>query len=439
MLKEILKQLVAIWHELKPFQKGVFCAIAACMVLAMGWLFLKSSSSSFVLLFPGKNLSQIELQEACAYLEHFSIPFQTDKQRKIHVAAEQVDRIRMELAASGIPKQNQGKGFELFDTNTWIKGEKELQVLEMRALKGQLEKDLTGFEHIKSASVILDIPPQRAFSGGIKLQTKASVILTLMHGARLPLSELQAITNHLAGAVRGLEPHMIAISDTSGKLYKALDPNKEEDLFHNPQNIIEDQLEGKISDLLRKIVGEDRYHLSIQAHFDKETRDLLSLSISVALDQSFFIEKGGIKDFQNEIKRQLTAIAGSYGVPVEPTIDLIPFEKRGKLALEDKQHWSYPGLFFTAFFLLAVFAASLPLFRRYNQKGKTEEASLGSFTTRIDLSKLAEAIKNEDPAMIALMLSYLEPKKAEKMIAALDLNLQEKVFKHLSEFEKEVS
>src|ERR1700722_4001480 len=42
------------------------------------------------------------------------------------------------------------KGFELFDSGTWIKGEKELQMLEMRALKGQLEIEIEKFENIKN-------------------------------------------------------------------------------------------------------------------------------------------------------------------------------------------------------------------------------------------------------------------------------------------------
>ena len=222
-MKEISKQLVTIWREMKLLQKGVFLATLVCLIAIFGILLFKSSASNYVPLYSGKALSSYAMGEIRSYLEHFSIPFQEDKEGGLLVLAEHVEQVRAELGAAGIPKLEQGKGFELFDTNTWIKGEKELQVLEMRALKGQLEKDLAAFENIKSASVILDIPPQKTFNGA-KYQTKTSVILTLMPKARLSGSQLRAITNHLAGAVRGLEPSRIAISDTTGKLYKAIDP-----------------------------------------------------------------------------------------------------------------------------------------------------------------------------------------------------------------------
>ncbi len=436
-MKEILKQLVTIWRELKPLQKGAFCAILLFVIAAMSFLLLKSSSSAYVPIYSGKTLTKTEIQEVRTYLEHFAIHFEEDKEKGITVMSEHVDQIRMELAAAGIPKQNQGKGFELFDTNTWIKGEKELQVLEMRALKGQLEKDLAGFEHIKSASVILDIPPQRSFNSGVQYQTKASVILTLMHGARLSTSELRAITNHLAGAVRGLESNMIAISDTSGKLYKAIDPRAEEEPFIYKQALFEERVEEKIAALLTRLVGDEHFYATVQAVLDKETEEVLSLSISTVIDRYAVSELGETQSFQTEIQRQLGAVASGYGLTIEPVVDIIPFEKKRKIWIEHKQSGNYTGLIFTLFFVVVVVIASFPLFRRYKKNKGDDEEALFRMMTRIDVDKLADSIHNEDPATIALMLSYLEPKRAEQMIVALSSELQEEVLFHLSELEKE--
>ncbi len=44
-----------------------------------------------------------------------------------------------------------------------LKARKSFKFWKMRALKGQLEQDLAEFDYIKSASVILDIPPQKSF------------------------------------------------------------------------------------------------------------------------------------------------------------------------------------------------------------------------------------------------------------------------------------
>lgn len=332
----------------------------------------------------------------------------------------------------GISKQQSGKGFELFDTNTWIKGERELQVLEMRALKGQLEKDISAFEHIKSASVILDIPPPKNFNGS-KYQTKASVILTLMPGARLSSSELRAINNHLAGAVRGLEPNMIAISDTTGKLYKAIDPNNLEEPFNDSSTRFEEHLENKINELLTRLVGEDHFYTTVQASVDRESDKILSLSITVVIDKE--ILRDSRPSFQKEIERQLTAFAQGYGLNVNPVVDFIPFDNV-KTRIDLKKKRSAFSFYFTLFFVIGTLIALFPFLKHYKQSKDESEEALFRTMTHIDLNQLADSIQHEDPQTIAFMLSYLEPKRAQQMIAALHMDLQNEVLFHLSELEK---
>jgi flagellar M-ring protein FliF len=356
--------------------------------------------------------------------------------------AEQAEQIRYDLAEAGIPKREKGKGFELFDTNTWIKGEKELQVLEMRALKGQLEKDLAAFEHVKSASVILDIPPQKSFNSS-KFQTKASVILTLMPSARLTPSELRAITYHLAGAVRGLESHMIAISDTTGKLYKAIDPHNAEEPFHDANLLFEEHLEEKISAWLTHLVGEGHFYTTVQAVLNRETEEVVSLSVAVVIDKAILtnLDYPNLEEahLQKEIEQQLTAVVKGYGPNVEPVVNFIYFDKQRKIAAEHKERGSLTALLFTLFFVAALLCTFILFFIRRRKGKEEEEESLFRMMTRVDLNTLAAAIQQEEPQTIALMLSYLEPKRAEQMIAALKGPLQEEVLFYLSELEKDDS
>lgn len=347
---------------------------------------MKSPSASYATLYPRREMSTSEVGAIRAYLEHAALPFQEDKEGRLCVLSDQVDQVRISLEGAGILKSGQGKGFELFDTNTWIKGEKELQVLEMRALKGQLEKDLTAFEKIKNASVILDIPPPKTFSG-TKYPAKASVILTLMPKAHLSTSELRAITNHLTGAIRGLEPSMIAVSDTTGKLYKMIDPTGKGESI-DQLTLFEEHLEEKIATL------------------------------------------------REEIKQQLTTHVKGYGSESALSEILLPSDKKEASQVTKGYEGKTLGFLFTLSFFIAVCIAILPFFRRFKRK-KGEEGTLFQLMTKIDLKKLGASLQNEDPRKIALMLSYLQPSRAEQLIAALDTTLQEEVLFHLSEMERE--
>ena len=155
------------------------------------------------------------------------------------------------------------------------KGEKELQILELRALKGQLEQDIAHFDNIRSANVILDIPPQRPFGGGPQQKPKASVILTLRAGARISAQELRAITYHIAGAVRGITPNMVAISDTTGKLYQAIDPDADYDITRTSEITLEENLKSKIDSMLAKIAGYDHFvsNVQVMVNRDKVTQE----------------------------------------------------------------------------------------------------------------------------------------------------------------------
>lgn len=267
-IKKIYQQALQGWQNLPAYQKSVF-ASGIILLAAVFSIFFYYQHETYAVLIPDESLKTVDLQEAKRYLDSNKIPYKTRGQSTILVPSSQLEHLRVDLLTHGMAKSQPGKGFELFDTNTWIKGEKELQILELRALKGQLERDLTQFENIRSASVILDIAPPRPF-GGSSYKTKASVILNLMPGARLPNSELRAITFHISGAVRGLTPNMIAISDTTGKLYQAIDPDGDADTIRNAEISLEEHLKAKIDGMLTTIVGYNNFFSTVQVTMTRD-------------------------------------------------------------------------------------------------------------------------------------------------------------------------
>lgn len=384
-MKEILAQLHKIWEQSKPLQKGI--ALFALISLSIvGVSLLKRGAQ-----------------------EHIEVVVSGDEepQSEPHSAL---------------------KGFELFDTNTWIKGDKELQVLEMRALKGQLEKDLAGFDQIKSASVILDLTQGKAFGGAPKQKPRASVILTLAPKAKLSVSQLRAITFHLAGAVHGLEPNMIAISDTTGKLYKAIDPEGEGELISNAALAFEEHLTQKIEAILTPFIKREYYTVSVQVSMNKGDVNPSNLSIALLIDKGY---EGAIE----QIERQLKVIALGVGIPFNLAIDAIPFNNKVETWVDLDKSTGYGGLLLTLLIVFVALLSAFLLFRRY--RGAQKEDPLFKVMTRIDIGKLAESVKGEDPATIALMLSYLEASRAEEFIASFPETLQEEVLHQLSELEYE--
>lgn len=336
-------------------------------------------------------------------------------------------------AGTNITHQEVQKGFELFDSNTWIKGEKELQILEMRALKGQLEKDLGRFHNIQSATVLLDLPPQRNFAISQE-KRKASVILTLVPNTTLSSSTVKAIINHLSGAIRGLESHMVAISDTSGRIYKSFDPDSKGGTLLESSFLLEDHLYEKMELMLSRLVGKDHFHASVQALFDKERQQALSISMTLLID-SLNVQNQEQEKLTEEIERQLIAMGEGYGATCVPVIEWVNFEREPIKELEWQEPVNNQLRTIFSFILAGILLAAVLFFFRRLKRGKKKEETILRMMTRIDVNKLAASIQGEDPKTIALMLSYLEPTRAEQIIDALKSDLQEKVLYYLSEWE----
>ena len=269
VLKDIGQQLAKIWKEIKIYQKFTVIVSALALLGLLAFLVTNAATTQYTPLYPSDRLSLQDASEVKAFLESSRIAFKVRSDTLIMVEKKQVHRARMDLAALGLPKQNTSKGFELFDSNTWIKGEKELQILEMRALIGQLERDISEYQNIRGASVMLDIAPPRPF-GGALYQSKASIILKLMPGGRLSSSQLRSITYHVAGAVRGLMPNMVAISDDTGKLYQAIDPNGDSDMLRSAEFSLEERIKAKIDGMLTMIVGPGNYYSTVQVSMSRE-------------------------------------------------------------------------------------------------------------------------------------------------------------------------
>ena len=68
---------------------------------------------------------------------------------------------------------------------------------------------------------------------------------------------------------------------------------------------------------------------------------------------------------------------------------------------------------------------------------KRREKKLMQMATKVDMGILATSLQDEDPEVVAWMLSYMEPKKAEKMVASFPEEYQEQLLHYLAQLEND--
>jgi flagellar biosynthesis/type III secretory pathway M-ring protein FliF/YscJ len=113
---------------------------------------------------------------------------------------------------SALPKDISLGYASLVKASSVFMGDRSRVWMENRGLESELSTVLSRFRGVKDAHVFIEIPQQRGF-GNRSTTSRASVHLTLADGEALDKQRIAAISNFVAGAVSGLDPRNVKITD----------------------------------------------------------------------------------------------------------------------------------------------------------------------------------------------------------------------------------
>ena len=209
-------------------------------------------------------------------LEADNIPFEVrGNGTQIYVAADSVGRLRLTMAADGLP--NGGSvGYELFDQADAIGTTNFVQrINHVRALEGELARTIGALAQVQTARVHLVLPRRELFTRD-KQQPTASVVLKL-RGSSIQASQIQAIQNLVASAVPGLTTDQISVVDHTGRLHARGGGSSNDNLSgangEEARQRYETRLARSIEKLLESTIGFGgvRAEISAEIDFDRVT------------------------------------------------------------------------------------------------------------------------------------------------------------------------
>jgi flagellar M-ring protein FliF len=177
-------------------------------------------------------------------------------------------------AARGLLQSSPGfsggsEDFTLFDRSTMGQSDFDEQVNYQRSLQGELERTIMDIRGIDSARVMLAMGRPSPFALGPSEAEHASVMLTTTPGAMVDATMAAAIARLVATSVRGLELEGITVTGNDGEvLYPPQKSDGELGDAMRLRNDFEHRLEGKVSALLTRIMGENRYAVQVAVDVD---------------------------------------------------------------------------------------------------------------------------------------------------------------------------
>lgn len=215
------------------------------------------------------NLSQDDKNAMMAFMKKSNIKDFRLEGDAIAFPEEKALDYKMQLAQEGLPNNGINTGWEKFDERAFGMTDFDQRVNKLRAIQGEISRTINRLEPVASSRVHIVMPDPAVFAED-KKPTTASISLKLKAGKTLTQRQIQGILHLAARAVEGLEPQNIAIVDQDGNM---LTRPEEEDggldkvtsTQREYQKRVERELEGKIKEILGRVVGHNRVVAKVQA------------------------------------------------------------------------------------------------------------------------------------------------------------------------------
>lgn len=275
------------------------------------------------------------------------------------------------------------------------------RLIESLAKKEQLEKDLTSFYPIVSSKVAIAFPGEDDMASPLNL----SVILTLAKETSLTPPLLLSITEYLCSSLPGLTREHISLSDNLGNLYMPTSITINSLLIHGLENYL-----GKLF---------PKEHFALAYHL-RESKPTLQLT----LNQSYLSHLSK-EESEKIITHTSQYLYQNYHDSYDIVIETIPFARlQNRKPLISKV---LIGIMILIISLTIVALSSFYLAKHAYERVSPEPKKI---KRGINISKLIEIIQKESPEKIALILSYLDPTKAEELLSKLPEDLKQQVLKY---------
>ncbi|WP_196604745.1 flagellar basal-body MS-ring/collar protein FliF [Pectinatus haikarae] len=282
------ERYLQFWQKMDKRQKYALAGVGALLIFAIiGVSYLYGSKPEMQPLFT--NMETKDAGEVAAKLKESKVDYSIQENKEgttILVPAKDVHKLRLDLAAQGLPRGT--KGFEIFDDSKLGVTDFQNKVNYLQALQGELTRTIEQIDAVESARVHIVLPEDSLYKKNEKPAT-ASILLKLKPDKELNSKEIKGIVNLTAHSVQGLQAENVTIIDNEGKILN--DPDSQQDDNKNTLgNItltqikmtqkVRQQMQAEVQTLLDNALGEGNafVRLNVALDFDQKQTDRQTFS-----------------------------------------------------------------------------------------------------------------------------------------------------------------
>ena len=261
--KVLFSQLIVLYAKLSKQQRIIIATaiigIIAFLIFLVVFTAKDKTNNKYEVLFD--SLSSSDAAKVIEQLEKDNVPYKLENENIIKVPKSVVYKQRINIASLGIPKDSNGVGFELFDTQEFGATSFDQDVKYLRALEGELSRTIEALGPIESASVSLALPKDSLFVER-QIAPTASIMINVVEDRKLSSKQVRGIKNLVSAAVPKLTSANVMLIDGDGETLGDEDEMAQmselsavQQKFKNKE---EKKRQRKIIDVISPFVGGDQ-------------------------------------------------------------------------------------------------------------------------------------------------------------------------------------
>jgi flagellar M-ring protein FliF len=276
-LAQYKNKIVQLWKKQSKFIKWVLIG-SAVFLIALILFTAALTKAEYVPLY--SNLSAEETGQIKETLDSKGVKSNiSDGGTTISVPKNQVDSLKVELAAEGIP--NSGNiDYSFFGENAGFgMTDNEFGVLKQEAMQTEISNLISNINGVEQANVMINLPEDSVWVSDQKPAASASVVLNLKPGYDLKDPQVQALYHLVSKSVPDLSVDNIVIMDEMFNYYESGKNNSNSALsaYQEQRQIkqdIEQDLQRQLQQMLGMMIGRDKVVVSVTTDIDftKENR-----------------------------------------------------------------------------------------------------------------------------------------------------------------------
>jgi flagellar M-ring protein FliF len=237
----------------------------------------------------------------------------------IKVPKQNVDDLKVQLAAEGIPKSG-SIDYSFFSQNTGFgMTDNEFNVLKLDAMQTELGNLITEIDGVKAAKVMITMPEKGIFVSDGEKPASASIVLNTKPGYEFDEKQIKSLYHLVSKSVPNLDPENIVIMNQNFEYYDLQNSDSGSgNAFLEQMNIkkqIERDIQRQVQSMLGTLMGYDKVVATVTADVDF-TQENREENLVTPVDKA---KMAGIAISAQKITETFTGNGASGGPPQAET------------------------------------------------------------------------------------------------------------------------